>query len=70
MLVLTRKVGTSIQIGEDIKIVVTEVNDGTVKIGIVAPKNVDILRTEIIGTPSGAPKTDRRKVLSKVLKHA
>lgn len=49
MLVLTRKLGEAIIIGEDIEIVVLETSDGNVKLGINAPKNVAILRKEIIG---------------------
>ncbi|GEL78707.1 carbon storage regulator CsrA [Tenuibacillus multivorans] len=47
MLVLTRKVGESIQIGEDISIEVVAVEGDQIKIGIDAPRHVDIHRTEI-----------------------
>jgi carbon storage regulator len=47
MLVLTRRTGESIIIGEGIKLTVVNVGPGRVKIGIVAPPNVRIDREEI-----------------------
>ncbi|RPF54360.1 carbon storage regulator CsrA [Aquisalibacillus elongatus] len=47
MLVLTRKVGESIQIGEDITVKVLEVEGEQIKLGIDAPRDVDIYRSEI-----------------------
>lgn len=47
MLVLTRKTGEAIQIGEDIEITVISIAGDQVKIGISAPENVDIHRKEI-----------------------
>ncbi len=47
MLVLTRKTGEAIQIGDDIEISVVSVKGDQVKLGINAPKNVEIHRKEI-----------------------
>src|ERR1700684_1787077 len=47
MLVLTRKQGESIVIGENIKLTVVSVGPGRVKIGITAPPDVRIDREEI-----------------------
>lgn len=47
MLVITRKKGESILIGDDIEVIVVKAEDGTVRLGIVAPKNVIILRKEL-----------------------
>ncbi|MCU9612982.1 carbon storage regulator CsrA [Caldibacillus lycopersici] len=47
MLVLTRKTGESIQIGDGIEIKIVSVKGDQVKIGIEAPKNVEIYRKEI-----------------------
>jgi len=47
MLVLTRKSGEGIRIGDDVKIFVVEVKDNHVKIGIEAPLNKTIHREEI-----------------------
>lgn len=47
MLILTRKVGESITIGDDIKIQVLEVKGKQVRLGIRAPKKYSIHREEI-----------------------
>ncbi|MEK3950102.1 carbon storage regulator CsrA [Paenibacillus sp. FSL H7-0703] len=47
MLVLTRKKGESIVIQNDIVITVLSVEGDTVKIGISAPKDIDIYRKEV-----------------------
>lgn len=47
MLVLTRKKNESIMLGNDVRIIILEVNDNGVKIGIEAPKEVTILRGEL-----------------------
>ena len=47
MLTLTRKVGESIRIGDDIQIVVKEIRKNQVRIGINAPKDVAVHREEI-----------------------
>ncbi|MFF2092615.1 carbon storage regulator CsrA [Paenibacillus sp. NPDC058174] len=47
MLVLARKKGESLLIGEDIEISILEVQGDVVKIGIKAPKDVPILRKEL-----------------------
>lgn len=47
MLVLTRKQNESIQIGEEIEITVLSIHGDQVKIGIHAPKHIDIHRKEV-----------------------
>jgi carbon storage regulator len=47
MLVLTRKLKEAIQIGDDIEITVLAISGDQVKLGINAPKNVEIHRKEI-----------------------
>jgi len=47
MLIVTRKKGESLMIGDDIEIVISKIDDGSVKIGIKAPKDVQILRKEL-----------------------
>ena len=48
MLILTRRKGESILLGDNIEITVVKVEDGTVKIAIDAPKDVSILRKELV----------------------
>jgi len=47
MLVLTRKKNESIIIGDNVEIVVAGIEDGKVKLGIKAPKDIDIHRKEV-----------------------
>lgn len=47
MLIITRKKGESLMIGDDIEITISKIDDGSVKIGIDAPKNITILRKEL-----------------------
>lgn len=47
MLVLTRRLKESIMIGDDIEISILSIEGDQVKLGISAPKNVDIHRKEI-----------------------
>ena len=47
MLILTRKVGESVLIGEDISITVLSVRGNQVKLGVQAPKEVSVHREEI-----------------------
>ncbi len=48
MLIITRKKGESLMIGDDIEITISKIEDGSVKIGIQAPKEVSILRKELL----------------------
>jgi carbon storage regulator len=48
MLVLTRKVGERFRIGEDIYVTVVRIADGGVRLGIDAPPQVSIVRSELI----------------------
>ena len=47
MLVVKRKQGESIKIGDDIEITIVKLEDNTVKIAIEAPKDIKILRSEL-----------------------
>lgn len=51
MLVLTRKVGQSLLLDGGIEIMVVDIGRGQVKIGIEAPKSVNVARKEIVGKP-------------------
>jgi carbon storage regulator len=47
MLVLTRKLGQAIKVGNDVVIHVVSLNEHRVQIGIEAPRQVPILRMEL-----------------------
>jgi len=48
MLILRRRPGESIYIGKDIKVTVLSADEGNVRIAIDAPKEVSILRSELM----------------------
>jgi carbon storage regulator len=47
MLVLSRKPGEALRVGEDVEITVVEVKGDLVRIGIEAPRNVPVWRKEL-----------------------
>ena len=47
MLILQRKAGESLLIGEDVEVTVLSVDAGRVRLAIQAPKSVPILRSEL-----------------------
>jgi len=55
MLVLTRKVGESILIGDDIIVTVLGVDGGQTRFGITAPKNIAVDREEIRAKKNAGP---------------
>lgn len=50
MLVITRKTDESLIIADNIEITVLEVSKDKVKIGVSAPKDIKIIRNELIDT--------------------
>ena len=48
MLILTRKIGESVTIGNDIKVKIISVDQNQVKLGFEAPSDIPILREELI----------------------
>jgi len=47
MLILTRKPGESVVIGNSVRVTVVESSSGSVRLGIVAPDEVSIYREEL-----------------------
>ncbi|RZB34947.1 MAG: carbon storage regulator [Desulfobacteraceae bacterium Eth-SRB1] len=47
MLILTRKLGESIRIGDNIKITVSDIKGKQIRIGIEAPEDVAVHREEV-----------------------
>jgi carbon storage regulator CsrA len=55
MLVLSRKHNESIHIGDDIEVKIVKIRGNVVGLGIVAPKNVKVMRNELLDTPDKKP---------------
>ena len=47
MLILTRRVGETLNIGDEIRVTVLGIKGNQVRIGVTAPKNVPVHREEI-----------------------
>jgi len=61
MLILTRRPGESIQVGEGIEISVLEIRGNQVRLGINAPPYVVVLRSELVDA-SHTPDPSRPRV--------
>ena len=49
MLVLTRKIGEAINIGDNVKVSIMDVKGQSVRIGVEAPRSMGVYREEIYG---------------------
>ena len=47
MLILTRRVGETLMVGDDVKITILDNKGGQVRIGISAPREIEVHREEI-----------------------
>lgn len=47
MLILTRRIGEKLLIGDDIEVIVLDINRNQAKIGIKAPRELTVLREEL-----------------------
>lgn len=74
MLVLSRKVGESVVIGDDVTVTILEVRGDIVRVGIDAPRSVAVHRAELLeqlGTSNreaASPSEDAVASLSEALK--
>ena len=65
MLILTRRVGESVMIGDEVTVTVLGVKGNQVRIGVTAPKSVSVHRQEIYEriraeqADGGAPEGDK-----------
>jgi carbon storage regulator len=60
MLVLTRKQGEQLKVGDDVTITVLEVSGHRIRLGIEAPKSTRVLRGELRPWDQTAPRRTRR----------
>ena len=73
MLVLSRRVGESVVVGDDVTITVLEVRGDVVRIGIDAPRSVAVHRAELLeqletsNRDAASPSEDAVASLSKAL---
>lgn len=51
MLILTRRVGEAVQIGDNITVRVLGMKGGQVRLGFDVPKDVNVMRTELLNKP-------------------
>ncbi|MCZ6678164.1 MAG: carbon storage regulator CsrA [Candidatus Poribacteria bacterium] len=47
MLILSRKKNESIMIGDDIQLMITDISGDVVKVGITAPRHINVHRKEV-----------------------
>ena len=60
MLVLTRKLNEIIRIGADISVVVVLIDRNKVRLGVKAPRNVPVFRSELVDEPPAEEGEGRR----------
>lgn len=55
MLVLTRRVGEAVKLGEEITVRVLGISGGQIRLGFDAPKETNIVRTELLEGAKARP---------------
>ena len=56
MLILTRRIGETFKVGDDVNITVLGIRGSQIRIGITAPKGISVCREEIYDKKKGAGK--------------
>lgn len=75
MLVLSRRIGESVVIGDDVTITILEIRGDVVRVGIDAPRSVTVHRSELLeqlessNRAAASPSEDAVANLSEALKH-
>ncbi|MBF0358061.1 MAG: carbon storage regulator CsrA [Magnetococcales bacterium] len=70
MLILTRRIGESLNIGDEIKITLLGIKGNQVRIGIDAPKHVEVHREEIYDKIKRETRKANRTMSDDVLEQA
>jgi carbon storage regulator len=72
VLVTRRRTGESLQIGEDIEIAILEITPGRVLLGVTAPRQVPIVRSEalLVETQNVAASNPPERVASAIVERA
>ncbi|MBF0143175.1 MAG: carbon storage regulator CsrA [Magnetococcales bacterium] len=70
MLILTRRIGESLNIGDDIKITLLGIKGNQVRIGIDAPRDVEVHREEIYDKIKRETRKANRKMSEEVIDQA
>lgn len=70
MLILTRRVGESLNIGDDIKITLLGIKGNQVRIGIDAPRDVEVHREEIYDKIKRETRKANRKMPEELVEQA
>jgi carbon storage regulator len=47
MLILTRRIGETIRIGQEVSVTVLDIHGNQIRIGVLAPKSVSVHREEV-----------------------
>ena len=63
MLVLTRRAGEKVRIGNDVTLTVLETKGNRVRIGITAPESISVVREEILTFPHGGSATPAKEMM-------
>ena len=72
MLILTRRVGETLKVGDDVSVTVLGVRGSQIRIGITAPRGIGVYREEIYDKKKEADKEtaeDGKEKLSSVTPH-
>jgi len=64
MLVLSRKTGEKVLIGDEVEVTIVRVGPNTVRIGIEAPKHMNIVREELCFDAGKEAPKDKTAVVS------
>ena len=69
MLVLTRKLEESIVIGQDVTITILAIDKDKVKIGIIAPREIQVLRKELFQAIQEQSAVEEQLAISQKTEH-